>query len=259
MNVAAIPVSAFSDNYIWLCPLQESPARVIVIDPGAAEPVLACCEENALQPAAILVTHHHSDHVGGIEGILQAFQVPVYGPRPSIARFYADAHRLEEGDTIEIEGDQFDVMAVAGHTMDHIAYYGNGRLFCGDTLFSVGCGRLFEGSPEQMYTSLQRIAALPGDTLVHCAHEYTLSNLRFACAVEADNPTLQDHRRRCELMRAANQPTVPSTLSLEKQINPFLRCHKTDVITAAEAYAQETLASPVEVFTVLRRWKDNFS
>lgn len=252
-----VPLRAFADNYIWLIRGRD-PGRVAIVDPGDADPVVAVLTRERLRPVAILCTHHHGDHVGGVHALVSRYPVPVYGPARE--RIRAITHRLEEGDRVELEELErtFTVLEVPGHTLGHIAYYGDGMLFCGDTLFCAGCGRLFEGTPEQMYASLMRLAALHGDTEVYCAHEYTLANLRFALAVEPGNPAVQAHQRACERLRAQDSPTLPSTIAQEREINPFLRVQTPAVRAAAQTYAGHVLDSDVEVFAVLRRWKDRF-
>jgi len=254
---SVLHVCAFEDNYIWLI-RGRSPDRVAIVDPGDVDPVLAALEKKHLQPVAILCTHHHGDHVGGVEDILRHYSVPVYGPARE--RIPAIAHRLKEGDRVSLPelGLEFDVLDVPGHTAGHIAYYGAAMLFCGDTMFSAGCGRLFEGTPEQMYASLSKLAALPEETQMYCAHEYTEANLRFAAAVEPDNPDIQAHREWTRIVRARNQPTLPSTIGLEKRINPFLRADSPSARQAAEIRCGQALDSGTEVFATLRRWKDNF-
>ena len=218
-----LPIPAFSDNYIWML-VRNSHAWII--DPGEAAPVVQVLHEKNLKLAGILITHHHADHTGGIVELLQHHSVPVYGPCNSPARKLI-SHVLKDGDCISLGGIEFSVIAVPGHTLDHIAFYSavENILLCGDTLFSAGCGRVFEGTHEQMYESLLKLAALPGDTKFYCAHEYTLANLLFAIAVEPDNQDIIQYQRQCEAIRAKNLPTLPSTIALEKKINPFLRCN----------------------------------
>ncbi len=248
---------AFEDNYIWLI-RGKSPDRVAIVDPGDAEPVLAALEKQRLTPAAILCTHHHGDHVGGVEDILKHYKVPVYGPARE--RIPAVTRKLQDGDHLDLPdlGLGFDVLDVPGHTAGHIAYYGAGMLFCGDTLFSAGCGRLFEGTAEQMLTSLSRFAALPEATRVYCGHEYTEANLRFALTVEPDNADASNYRERARALRRQNLPTLPSTIGLERRVNPFLRSGQAGVRRSAEKQAGRALVSELEVFAAVRRWKDGF-
>ncbi len=255
MNLIALP--AFSDNYIWML---HDDANAVVVDPGDAAPVEAALEQRGLRLAGILVTHHHADHVGGVDRLRSRLDGPVWGPaREAIpAPFVA----LQDGALIEVLGRRFQVIDVPGHTAGHIAYFELGApraplLFCGDTLFSAGCGRLFEGTPAQMAASLARLTALPGDTRVCCTHEYTLSNLRFAQAVEPDNLAVQGHTARCMTIRSTGEPTLPSTLALELEINPFLRCSEPAVAAAALAQGADS-TQPVAVLAALREWKNRF-
>jgi hydroxyacylglutathione hydrolase len=254
---SVLHVPAFEDNYIWLI-RGDDPGRVAIVDPGDAEPVLAALEHERLTPAAILCTHHHGDHVGGVEALVARYPMPVYGPaREHIA---AVTHPVVDGDRVTLQpmGLSFEVLEVPGHTAGHIAYFGHGMLFCGDTLFSAGCGRLFEGTAEQMHASLSRLAALPEETLMYCAHEYTASGLRFALAVEPDNTEARRHLDAVNEWRAQNRPSLPSTIGLERRINPFLRANAPAVRAAAEHKAGRILDKEVEVFAVVRRWKDAF-
>ncbi|BAN34999.1 hydroxyacylglutathione hydrolase [Sulfuricella denitrificans skB26] len=250
-----IPVPAFEDNYIWLICDERYAA---VVDPGDAEPVLDYLGRHGLSLAAILITHHHGDHTGGIEALLEHAAVPVYGPRkesiPGIS------NPVGEGDTVRLPdlGVEFAVLDVPGHTAGHIAYYGANSLFCGDTLFTCGCGKLFEGTPLQMYASLQKFAALPDDTQVYCAHEYTLENIRFAKKVEPANRQLLEREARDIQTREQGRPTLPSTLALEKATNPFLRCEHPAVIEAAVHFSGSPLDNAVMVFTAIREWRNRF-
>jgi len=210
----------------------------------------------SLSPDAILITHHHYDHVGGVRKILQHYSIPVYGPASE--NIPALDFPLKNNDTVSLNKGAFElrVIEVPGHTSGHIAFYTPGMLLCGDTIFAGGCGRLFEGTPKQMYHSLESLSTLPDDTQIYCAHEYTLANLDFALRVEPDNEELQKRLATTRRLRANHQPTVPSSLAVEKQTNPFLRCHVPSVIAAAERHAGKSLGSNVEVFTVIRAWKD---
>jgi len=258
MKLLALP--AFTDNYIWML---HNGRHALVIDPGDAAPVQEALRQHGLTLTAILVTHRHPDHVDGLSA-LQTDHIPVYGPtREEIPGI---THRVSEGDTIHWEGATVKVWDVPGHTAGHIAYLldngieaatGGPIAFVGDTLFSGGCGRLFDGRMDQLYDSLTRLATLPDHTRICAAHEYTLSNLRFAKAVEPDNPDLGAYLSRCEALRAQHQPTLPSTMRNEKAINPFLRCNEPQVVSSAMQHgARDT--SPQAVFAALRQWKNTF-
>jgi len=253
--VTVLHVPAFEDNYIWLLHAGE---HVAIVDPGDAQPVIETLERERLRPAAVLCTHHHRDHTGGVEALAARYGMPVYGPaRESIPSI---THRLDDGDPVELPqlGLQLQVIATPGHTLGQINFLGHGLLFCGDTLFSAGCGRLFEGTAAQMHASLSRLAALPAATQVYCGHEYTAANLRFAQAVEPDNAAVREHAARVHQWRSHKRPSLPSTIGLERHINPFLRCAETSVRRAAEAHAGKVLDSATEVFATVRRWKDEF-
>jgi hydroxyacylglutathione hydrolase len=255
MKLVALP--AFADNYIWML---HDGARAFVVDPGDDAPVVAALDELQLELAAILVTHHHPDHVGGIDALRPRLRGPVYGPaRERIPRPY---EALNGGDVIEVLGLSFAVIDVPGHTAGHIAYQQQGvaeqpLLFCGDTLFSAGCGRLFEGTAAQMLDSLSRLQSAPVDTRVCCTHEYTLSNLRFAAAVEPANEAITEHAALCQCLRADGRPTLPSSLLTEGRINPFLRCTEPDVVEAALSHGAASRA-PVDVLAALREWKNHY-
>ncbi len=245
---------ALRDNYVWL--LKGPGRRCAVVDPGEALPVLEALQELDLAPAAILITHHHPDHVGGATALQERFQVPMYGPDDD--RVPGDVQRLTEGDTVELEGLEmaFEVFDIPGHTKSHIAFYGHGLLLSGDTLFSVGCGKLFEGTPEQMTGSLDKLMTLPGNTRVYCGHEYTLANCRFARQVEPDNADLAEHERRARERLDRGEPSLPSTLDQERAANPFVRVREPAVVAAAEKRAGRSLSGPAAVFGEIRAWKD---
>ena len=252
------PIPAFRDNYIWMIRGGADPRAVAVVDPGDAAPVFAVLEREGLALAAILATHHHADHVGGVAALMAATGARAFGPARE--RMPAGVRPLAAGDRAEIAGLglDFEVLDVPGHTAGHIAYAGHGTVFPGDTLFSAGCGRLFEGTPDEMLGSLDRLAALPGETRVFCGHEYTEANLRFAMAVEPANSAIMDYVKRAAGQRAQGHPTLPSTIELEKRVNPFLRSRNEDVKSAAERRAGRMLSDPVAVFAEIRSWKDVF-
>ena len=253
LQIHTIP--AFSDNYFWLFH-ETGDAGAWVVDPGAEAPVDDALEALGLKLAGILVTHHHADHTGGVAGLVKRHGARVVGPVS--AQFRAVDETVSEGDRVTCAGCDFEVFEVPGHTLDHIAYHcpSEAVLFCGDTLFAGGCGRLFEGSAAQMYSSLGKLAALPDATRVFCAHEYTLANLAFAVRVEPDNTALAERLEAARESRAADRPTVPSTVALERATNPFLRSAAPTVIAAAEARAGHALGEPESVLAEVRRWKD---
>lgn len=255
--LSVLTVPAFQDNYLWLI---HNGRQAAVVDPGDASAILAALEKHQLSLAAILLTHHHADHAGGVPGLLKHFDVPVYGPRkeaiPGIT------HPLGEGDTVILPELplRLDVLDVPGHTAGHIAYVAREQkwLFCGDTLFAGGCGRLFEGTPEQMTTSLMKLASLPDETQVYCAHEYTLSNLRFAREAEPGNAALEARFATEKARRDANISTVPSSIGLEKATNPFLRFAEPAIADLLLSKKQLSSREPIAVFTALRQWKNSY-
>ncbi len=254
------PLPAFSDNYIWILHNRE---RALVVDPGESDGVLAWLAQHGLQLDTILITHHHADHTGGVAALREATGARVIGPAHE--PMPEPLQRVSGGEHVDALGLRFEVIDVPGHTSGHIAFYaapagGEGAplLFCGDTLFSGGCGRLFEGTPAQMLDSLTRLAALPGNTRVCCTHEYTLSNLKFAQAVEPDNRVLATHAATCLQQRAQNFPTLPSSIAMEKNINPFLRTAEMAVVRSAQTHEPSTTPDAVSVFATLRTWKNTF-
>lgn len=270
-------IPAFKDNYIWLISNQER-TQAWVVDPGAAQPVIAACKKHNLQLQGILLTHHHQDHQGGVQELLDKVKpanqetnaqeknnpdlktatLPVYGPDDGDCKINIAAS-IEQPIVLFAGELELQVLRVPGHTLDHIAFYAKkpGWLFCGDTLFSAGCGRVFEGSHQQMFDSLEILASLPDNTLIFCTHEYTLANLYFAAKVEANNQDIQKHIKYCQQLRAQDQATLPSNMALEKKINPFLRCRESSVQQAASKHLGKDITNPAEVFSALRTWKDN--
>ncbi len=250
-----VPVPAFKDNYLWVL---RKDAAAVVVDPGDAAPVLAYLDREKLLLKAILLTHHHADHIGGVPELLKRFPVPVFGPNDE--RIEAATRRVAQEDRVELPdiSASFRVIEVPGHTRAHIAYYGEKVLFCGDTLFACGCGRMFEGDAPQMHASLQKLAALPVDTRFYCAHEYTLANIAFARAVEPGNRALQERAQSEAALRAQDIPTVPSTIGRELATNPFFRCSEPEVIAAAASRLGHPPANAAETFGAIREWKNSF-
>ncbi|MCK6262611.1 hydroxyacylglutathione hydrolase [Vibrio sp. ZSDE26] len=251
LHIKSIP--AFNDNYIWL--IENSDGRCVVVDPGDAKPVLEYLSKHDLTLNAILITHHHHDHIGGVPELVHQFpNIDVVGPEaepiPTLT------HPVSDGSQLELFGEVFTVIGIEGHTLGHIGYYGNGHLFCGDTLFSAGCGRVFEGTYSQMFDALTTLASLPDETKVYCAHEYTSSNVSFALAIEPESEPLRQYRDDVNRMRAQDLPTLPTTIKQEKRINPFLRCEEPNVIKSVTNRTQNL--DPLSVFTALREWKNEF-
>ena len=257
-----VPLPAFQDNYIWTLRLGTNAA---VVDPGEARPVKEYLAHEGLTLVAILATHHHPDHVGGISELVAMQKVPVFGPKgepiPELT------HPVGQGDKVEIpelrasstaQVPSFDVLDIPGHTRAHVAYYGLESLFCGDTLFACGCGRVFEGTAAQMLDSLTKLATLPDETKVYCGHEYTLANIKFARAVDPENRMLAAREERARALRAAGRPTLPSTLGEERATNPFLRCTEPVVVESANKYLGSRIGDPVSVFAAIREWKNRF-
>lgn len=255
------PIPAFRDNYLWLL---DDGQRAVVVDPGDAVAVHNYLKKHNLDLEAILVTHHHSDHTAGIAQLKNQYQCTVYGPKNDVVDNLD--YRCCEGQTIAIASmpAKFEVIEVPGHTLGHIAFFlpsnqlSDNLLFCGDTLFSGGCGRLFEGTAAQMLNSLQKIMSLPDNTQIYPAHEYTLSNLNFAIKIDPNNSDLKRYREQVTNKRDNNMPTLPTTLLLEKKINPFLRTQSPAIIDAIEKQVNQSDLSPEELFKAVRTWKDKF-
>lgn len=246
LNITGI--RALKDNYIWMIRKIDSD-QVIIVDPGEEEPVIAVLEKFHLKLSGILITHHHWDHSNGAAGLQDKYNIPVY---------WSKEREADEEVSFSDLKLLFRVLHIPGHTLDHVAYYGYDSLFCGDTLFTGGCGRIFEGTASQMYASLTKIINLPENTQIYCGHEYTQANLKFAKIIEPENTDLSERIRKTDLLREQGLPTVPALLSEEKKTNPFLRCHISSVIKAVENYVGEKLSDPVKVFEALRNWKNSF-
>jgi hydroxyacylglutathione hydrolase len=256
-----VPVPAFADNYIWLV---SDGRDAVAVDPGEAAPVRAYLAKRGWRLAAILLTHHHADHVGGVADLIGDTRIPVYGPAAEAIPVVT--HPLAGGDNVHVAAPylELQVLDVPGHTRGHIAYFQAGagsavpHVFCGDTLFACGCGRLFEGTPAQMLNSLDALAALPGETQVHCAHEYTLSNIRFALACDPDNARLREWHDEATALRARNVPTLPTTIAHERAVNPFLRSADPAVVRTLAQELHETVPDRLASFTLMREWKNRF-
>ncbi|EPJ43512.1 MAG: metallo-beta-lactamase superfamily protein [Osedax symbiont Rs2] len=251
-------ISAFSDNYIWM--IHSSDNQVAVVDPGAAQPVIDALQERGKTLAAILITHHHDDHTGGVDQLIEKYQVPVYGPQN--CKYSGINRPLKDGDNIELFNRRLSIKTVPGHTLDHICYLNEtgsaAQLFCGDSLFLAGCGRVFEGSMLQMLQAMHYFKQLQADTLIYCTHEYSLANLAFAQTVEPDNLYIQQQIEHCSNLRIEGKATLPSNIASELLINPFLRCDNPDIQRTAALYSRKVVDSELDTFTVLRNWKNIF-
>ena len=249
------PIKALSDNYIWLVTTNEGS---IVIDPGESKQIIDLVKSNEIDLEGILITHHHYDHTNGIEEILKYKKVEVFGPNNNVNSI---TKRVKQNDVFNLIGLKFEVIETPGHTLDHIAFYccedGKSILFCGDTLFSGGCGRVFEGTYSQMYESLKKLSKLPEDTQIFCGHEYTSSNLQFACAVEPNNQFIKKYNEEIIEKTKNGEPSLPSSLKIEYMINPFIRCNKENLIDNINKKFGE-VNSEIEIFSTLRKWKDDF-
>ena len=249
------PIKALSDNYIWLVTTIEGS---IVIDPGESKQIIDLIKSNEIDLEGILITHHHYDHTNGIEEILKYKKTEVYGPKNNINLI---TKRVKQNDVFNLIGLKFEVIETPGHTLDHIAFYcfkdGKSFLFCGDTLFSGGCGRVFEGTYSQMYKSLKKLSKLPEDTQIFCGHEYTSSNLHFACAVEPNNQFIKKYNEEIIEKTKNGVPSLPSSLKIEQMINPFIRCNEENLIDNINKKFGE-VSSEIEIFSTLRKWKDDF-
>lgn len=254
-----LAVPAFNDNYVWLI---HNGSQAVAVDPGESAPVLDALKKNKLTLSAIVLTHRHDDHTGGVAALVEKADVPVYGPKNEKVAIPTLTHPLEGGETIEIAdvGLSLSVIHVPGHTVGHIAFYDseNKFLFPGDTLFTGGCGRIFEGTPAQMADSLQKLMTLPEDTLVYCGHEYTITNLKFALEVEPGNQALIARMKDAQALRQKELATIPSTMALEKETNPFLRYEDTNIMSKLIANGRLSKADSVASFTAIREWKNNF-
>jgi len=253
-----IPIPAFSDNYIWLI-INPANNQAACVDPGDAAPVIQYCDQNNITLCDILITHHHPDHTGGVAELAEHYNTPVYGPAQELIPNCQ--HPLKEGDQIKLinlDDLELRIIDIPGHTSGHIAFIGNGWVFCGDTLFAAGCGRIFEGTPQQMFESLNKFKTLDPNTHVFCGHEYTLANLKFAQSVEPNNTDIKERITAEKKTRDVNKPTLPSTIAKELKTNPFLRADSPEIISSAEHYRGQKLMQPADVFATVREMKDNF-
>jgi len=258
MQLEILAIPAFNDNYIWTLVNRDNKCAVCV-DPGEAQPVITKLTQENITLAAILVTHHHWDHTNGINELVSHYQnIPVFGPAQEAIPHITDPLSESDQVTLKMLDLELNVLDIPGHTLGHIAYYNQAMLFCGDTLFLAGCGRIFEGTVEQMYNSINKLSNLPDDVLVYCGHEYTEANLNFARAVEPDNEAISQRLQQTHALRQQNKASVPAPLRDERLTNPFLRCEQAVVRSAAEKASGKTLNTPAAVFGALRQWKNNF-
>ena len=255
MKIIQIPLLRDNYGYLLVC---EKTNRAAIVDPSEAEPVLRRVEQEKVELAAILNTHHHRDHTGGNEGLLAKKPLKVYGHKNDRARVFGMSDGVDEGDAIQLGELTGKVFFIPGHTTGHVAYLFENNLFCGDTLFTAGCGRLFEGTPDQMQASLKKLMALPEQTKVYCGHEYTENNLRFALSVEPNNANLVARFERVQALRTRGLSTVPATMEEEKQTNPFLRWDSKEIQASVQAAAPGTNLDPVSIFAAVRKMKDAF-
>lgn len=251
--IHAIP--ALKDNYIWLMHSEDAKSTYIV-DPGEAEPVLEKLDLLKFSLDGILITHHHPDHTGGIDELLKHYSVPVFGT-PRIKQV---TNIVCDKDILFLSGHEFEVISIPGHTRDHVAYHSaqDSILFSGDTLFSSGCGKLFEGTPQQMHTSLSALSSLPPSTKIYCGHEYTENNTSFAMNVDPKNKSLQKYAEKVRILRMQNKPSLPSTIGLELEINPFLRADNKNIQEAAKSYTNKSHLDVNQTFAAIRKWKDSY-
>lgn len=254
-DITIVPIPILKDNYVWMG-IQGK--HVYLIDPGESSPIISYLKDHHLTLTAIFLTHHHWDHTNGVVKLLAQFPVPVYGSILNSNELIT--HPIDDNDIVHFHEKfaDFKVLSIPGHTLDHVAFLSEDILFCGDTLFAAGCGRMFEGTPDMLYASLQKLAALPTTTRIYCAHEYTLNNLSFAKAVEPNNVDIDKRIEHTQHLRDQQLPSLPSCIEDEKRTNPFLRCHIKAVINSAEQFAGQVLENAVQVFKTLREWKNTF-
>lgn len=257
MSITLKPIPSLSDNYIWLI-INHSNSTAVIVDPGTSAGCENYFEKEKIRPLAILVTHRHWDHVNGIEELVKKYDIPVYGPATEFIPCLTTPLAANERISFPEIGLDLQVMDIGGHTAGHIGYLTDNKFFCGDTLFSAGCGRLLGGTAEQLHATLNRISQLPDETVIYCTHEYTLDNLRFAQAVEPDNPDIQKRIDEVKDLRANNQPSLPFTLEMEKRYNPFLRTSQQSVMQAVARHSGQQIDNSEDCFRYLRMWKDGF-